>query len=524
MNRKIKLLKESAENYKKIKRLYDTKKYSQIVPLYKQATFVDTKNLVPASRAIAWSYAHGKEDVRKAIIDEFDNMDIHFETFAWVLANRGLHEDVYQAYEQVKNKTEAHHKKALRALLYKGDYGRAAKLIDSLGVIAKAKKVKIPAQGDLNLAGLDAILNTEIVYWSVLNLIRNGSFAKALPLLDILAASNSDFRLQALYFKHRILKHELKKEYKPVAEQLVKSYPLTFYGVLVAHEEGMTQLLPFLQKKENFTVQMSLHNQSDLRILKQILFIVEEKFTSEFMTFMDRSLAVMTLPGQVLLAKHFQNTGYPLQAIKIMNNVWTLDHSLIHPDVVRIAYPTDLVDMIKVHGASDLDPLLVLAVIRQESAFQPTAVSPSRARGLMQLLAPTAREMARFLKVRLPNFPKILFKPDLNIKLGSHYMRRLSNSYQGHLPLAFAAYNAGPGRIRTWSSGRDLITQAQLNKQNEDWKEQDLWVEELPWSETRFYVKALLRNYILYKLFEDYKPLKTCYRLWNCEAVQEEAQ
>lgn len=522
---KIKLLKQSAENYRKLKRLYDTKKYSQVVPLYKQSSFYDTKNLVPATRAIAWTYAHGKEDVRKSIISEFNNLDIHFETYAWVLANRGLHEDVFLSYEKVENKTLDHHRKALRALLYKGDYAKASKLVESLGILNHAKKVKIPENRKLSSAHLDEVLDAELVYWSSLNMIRNNEFQKVLPLLDILEALDSDFKLQALYFRYRILKHELKsKDHKAAAENLVKNYPLAFYGVLVAHEEGLTHLLPFFQKKENFTVQMSLQNQSDLRILKQILFIVEEKFTSEFLTFMDKSLAVMTLPGQVLLAKHFQDAGHPLQAIKIMNNVWTLDHNLIQADVIQIAYPTDLLDMIKTHATKDLDPLLILALIRQESAFQPNAVSPSRARGLMQLLAPTAREMARALKMRLPNFPRVLFQPDVNIKLGSHYLRRMSNSYQGHLPLAFAAYNAGPGRIRTWSASRDIITQAQLNKHSEDWKQQDLWVEELPWSETRFYVKALLRNYILYKLFETYEPLQSCYRLWNCEAAQDESQ
>lgn len=520
---KIKNIKESEEQYRKIKRLYDTKKYHLIAPIYKTASFIDTKQLVPASRALAWAYAYSKPEVRKTIVEDFNSFDVHFPTYAWVLSNRGLHEDVYAAYERVENKTMAHHRKALRALLYAGDYAKAVKLVESLGIISKAQKLKIPASGKVEASALEEMLSPDLVYWAALNLIRQGEYQKALPLLDLLMAVDSDFQLQGLYFKYRVLKHELKnKEHKALAEKLVKAYPLTFYGILVAHEEGLTSLLPFLQKKDNFSVQMSLQNQSDLRILKQILFIVEEKFTSEFLTFMDKSLAVMTLPGQVLLAKHFQDSGHPLQAIKIMNNVWTLDHSLIQPDVIQIAYPTDLLDMIKANATSDLDPFLVLSVIRQESAFQPRAVSPSRARGLMQLLGPTAREMARALKVRLPNFPRVLFNPDVNIKLGSHYLRRLNNSYQGHLPIAFAAYNAGPGRIRTWSASRDIITRAQNAKLSDDWKEQDLWVEELPWGETRFYVKALLRNYVLYTIFQNYEPLKKCYRLWNCEAAQEE--
>lgn len=520
---KIDGIKEAEKNYKAIKRHYDSKRYSQVAPLYKQSSFKDTKQIVPASRAIAWTYAYGKEDVRKSIIDGFDQMDIHFDVFAWILANRGLHTDVYDAYAKVSNKTPVHHRMALRALLYSGDYKKGSALVDELGVLSLTQKLKINPNSKIDPAILDPKLDPEVVYWSAMNLIRNEEYKKVMPLLDMMIAVESDFQLQGLYYKHRILKHELKsKDYKPIAERLVKAYPLTFYGILVAHEEGLTSLLPFLQTDENFTVQMSLANPSDLRVLKQILFIIEEKFTYQLLSFTDKSIAGMTLPAQILLAKHFQDQEHPLQAIKIMNNVWTRDHSLIHPDVIQIAYPKDLVEKIKVQGAKGLDPMLVLSVIRQESAFQAKAVSTSRARGLMQLLTPTAREMARALKVSQANFPRALFNPDLNIKLGSYYLRRLKMSYQDHLPLAFAAYNAGPGRIRTWSASRDIITAAQNSKHSDDWKDQDLWVEELPWSETRFYVKALLRNYALYTLFENYQPLKSCYRLWNCEAPQED--
>jgi soluble lytic murein transglycosylase len=132
-----------------------------------------------------------------------------------------------------------------------------------------------------------------------------------------------------------------------------------------------------------------------------------------------------------------------------------------------------------------LDPWLVLGIIRQESAFNARAVSRSDARGLMQLLPSTGREV--YQRIGLETFRNdLLFDPQLNIRLGTQYLGRLADTHRGNLILALAAYNAGPGRVQRWL--QELSTA--------DWDE---FVERLPFEETRLYVKSVLRNYGVYQ-------------------------
>ncbi len=95
---------------------------------------------------------------------------------------------------------------------------------------------------------------------------------------------------------------------------------------------------------------------------------------------------------------------------------------------------------------NDLEPSLVLAVIRTESTFQPDAVSPRGAIGLMQLLPSTAEAMAAELGLAWEGEHQLL-EPDLNIELGTYYLRQLADQYHGDMDLALEAYNRGPTRL-----------------------------------------------------------------------------
>lgn len=121
------------------------------------------------------------------------------------------------------------------------------------------------------------------------------------------------------------------------------------------------------------------------------------------------------------------------------------------PRAYRLAYPKAWEESV-LHWAQEyqVDPLLIWAVMREESGFLPTAVSSSGARGLMQLLPSTARWIAEE-KLRLPYREELLFDPDYNIRLGTWYLRYLLDQFQGNTAWAVAAYNAGPGNIRRWT-------------------------------------------------------------------------
>jgi soluble lytic murein transglycosylase len=126
-----------------------------------------------------------------------------------------------------------------------------------------------------------------------------------------------------------------------------------------------------------------------------------------------------------------------------------------------------------------LDPAYVYGLIRQESRFITDARSGVGASGLMQVMPATARWTAR--KIGLTDFkPSQITERDTNIQIGTAYLKFALDDFQGSLPLAAAAYNAGPGRSRQWRNGPVLPG--------------EVWAENIPFEETRDYVKRVLAN------------------------------
>jgi len=135
-----------------------------------------------------------------------------------------------------------------------------------------------------------------------------------------------------------------------------------------------------------------------------------------------------------------------------------------------------------------VDKALIFAHALQESRFKTDAVSPAGARGVMQLMPGTAQMVARHLGRTLD--PSMLLQPATNIDLGQAYLRELadnSGATGGLLPKVIAAYNAGPGSVANWNArGRNL-------------NDPLLFIESIPFVETRAYVAIVLRNYWMYQ-------------------------
>jgi len=134
--------------------------------------------------------------------------------------------------------------------------------------------------------------------------------------------------------------------------------------------------------------------------------------------------------------------------------------------------------------AYGLDPLLLFAVVRQESLFGVTAVSTSSAHGLMQLLPSTAEDMARYLGLATYSQAD-LYRPLVNVKLGSAYLARQRDAFDGRIYAALAAYNGGPGNAAVWL---DLAG-----------PDDDLLAEVVRYSETRTYVRRIYELYAIYR-------------------------
>jgi soluble lytic murein transglycosylase len=168
------------------------------------------------------------------------------------------------------------------------------------------------------------------------------------------------------------------------------------------------------------------------------------------------------------------DTLRPEEVRQLPRAVWTM------------LYPRPFWDEIEQHARTTaLDPYLVISIMRQESAFATAAVSSAGARGLMQLMPATAQLVSQ--RLHLGKITHVMLEhPQLNIRLGTHYFASMLKRYEGNVVLALAAYNAGPGRADRWS---------------QEWPQtpQDEFIEQIPFNETRLYVKLVLRNLMNYE-------------------------
>jgi soluble lytic murein transglycosylase len=157
----------------------------------------------------------------------------------------------------------------------------------------------------------------------------------------------------------------------------------------------------------------------------------------------------------------------------------------------RILFPEPWWETIKAESAkNNLDPYLVAALIRQESEFNPAAISPANACGLMQLLPAVGKSMAREEKIE--HFQTFqLFDPATNIRLGTHYLRKTLDKFGGVTEYALAAYDAGDERVLDWQTAGP-------------YQGMDEFVESIPITETREYVEIILRNLETYKAIDAY--------------------
>lgn len=159
--------------------------------------------------------------------------------------------------------------------------------------------------------------------------------------------------------------------------------------------------------------------------------------------------------------------------------------------------------------ADGLDQAIALGIMRQESSFDVGAVSSSGARGLMQLMPFTASAVARQLGIAT-SLVALTGNPEHNMQLGTTYLRQVLSQFDGSLPLAIAAYNAGPRRVDEWL----LVNGDPRTGPGDTQVDMIDWMEEIPVSETRNYVQRVLENITIYRARRG-EPTPTLQLLWT---------
>jgi soluble lytic murein transglycosylase len=173
--------------------------------------------------------------------------------------------------------------------------------------------------------------------------------------------------------------------------------------------------------------------------------------------------------------------GEYLESFKILYKSIKNDSVKLTENTLKILFPKPYLKQIKKNTHS-FDPIIALSLIRQESGFNRRAQSHVGARGLMQLMPGTARQFKRRLKT------KHLYNANLNIKIGTKYFNNLMTRYNNNLVYSLAAYNAGERRVNEW---QDDYMNSSFMLEN---------IENIPFLETRKYVKLIFRNMFFYKM------------------------
>ena len=182
--------------------------------------------------------------------------------------------------------------------------------------------------------------------------------------------------------------------------------------------------------------------------------------------------------------------GKPAQAIRYIKsyagNYLFLPIDSAPLDFWKLAFPLPYrADLERFSKQNKLDPFLMAALIRQESEFDAKVTSRANARGLTQIEPATGRELSRKLKIPKYTTAK-LFQPALNLQFGTYYLRLVTDQLGGHTEAALAAYNAGMTRAKAWLTWGDFQEPAEF-------------VETVPFTQTRGYIQAVLRNADAYR-------------------------
>ncbi len=307
-------------------------------------------------------------------------------------------------------------------------------------------------------------------------------------------ASGRNWQNRAHYWKARALERlgrtdEAQTWYKQVSAE----WPMTYYGQLselrlrrplhARREQRENRATPVMNGPASSGFQINVHFQkaTELSMLglsreaaKELL-VVKEQYGDRPHTLYALGrhlLEVGDYASAIVIAK--RNFREPMERRRT-----SLDSPLW-----RMAYPTVYIPEIRRYADPHVDPFLVAGIIREESLYDPKALSPVGAMGLMQLMPATANRVAHRLGLGSVNREDLL-KADVNVRLGVHYVGELLRDYKGNLIRAVAAYNAGPAAVNRWI--------ARFGD-----RDPDEFIELISYRETRRYVKRVITSYRIY--------------------------
>ncbi len=305
------------------------------------------------------------------------------------------------------------------------------------------------------------------------------SLEKALLEKDPAESSRSLFWLGVIYQKSR----KLNAKDNPYWQRLIKENAISLAAILASQQMGIdpfNNLVPdeeiFIQARES-----SEWNDNNLEAFIFDLFRARKEMSAatEWSNFVGRTTSV-TNPNLILYWALAQNSvyNYRYSIFMLGRYIKYVKNYPVSRSMLNLHFPKPYLKEIS-DKSDDVDPIFVLSLVRQESAFDPNARSSANARGLMQILPTTAKSVKRRISSNQ------LYDPEINLEVGIVYLNRLLRRYDGRIEHVLAAYNAGASNLDKW---RDRVINENMM----------LFCDFMPFKETRSYVSLILRNYYWY--------------------------
>ena len=322
----------------------------------------------------------------------------------------------------------------------------------------------------------------------------------------------NSYELGARYWMVRALQNLKSPRATHESEILVQKFPFSYYGLKLRAESNQGVLewpypLETAEALKGKVAMTGVQKKSWDRIKLLSAAGWQSEALSEIVSFPNPEDPRL----KALLAQTWsEGRAYPV-AIKLMNEASELSVDYRTRDLIQLGLPKDFASVVEPEAKKNgMQPILVWSLIRQESAFNPKATSTSNAMGLMQMIPATARELAQNLKLGPLDIPEDVFNPERNIPMGTSYIAQMIRQFKSSVPVGLAAYNAGPSRMDSFLKSRPKIRDEILRPPQAAMDE--LWMDELPWFETSFYVKAILRNTLMYRLLDQRRvPLEMAF-------------
>lgn len=274
-----------------------------------------------------------------------------------------------------------------------------------------------------------------------------------------------------------------------IYKKIIEEDPVSFYAIMssfnlekVGTKDFHKNVLKNLDNSSLDDINLPQHIKENLERLFILSVLDEEKYIIKIKKQLHENLfsTLGTKKINKLFAYFYNKSGNHLRTFQTIISGELQDSK----NFLEKLFPMPYLEIVKRHSR-DRDPLIYLSLIRQESAFNPRAQSLAGAVGLMQLMPATAKSLDR--KTSL----KDLESPEKNIILGTKYLDQLLQKYDNSIVYALMAYNAGEGNLNKWRNGM-LNHQSFIHL-----------LESIPFSETRLYVKLILRNLFFYKYFNE---------------------